>query len=246
VFAAVDFSTDDTRVALLSTDGDLSMRDAATLDPVGESMRLDDPGGAVALGTAGRALVLTPGYVPDYTFEHVSRQWLLVDLVTGQEVRRGEVDFDAGWLSMSPDGRHAAITGITGELVVLDLATGEPVRPPTTAHATTVWGTEYSPDGSRIVTTGLDGSISLWDGPTGELLGSVLLPEKVASLATFGADGRTILIATDSGGLYYWDTSTAHALEFACRLAGRDLTEPEWQQSFGARPWQPTCPTEAP
>jgi WD40 repeat protein len=246
VFAAVDFSTDDTSLALLSTDGDLSMRDAATLEPLGEPMRLDDPGGAVALGPAGRALVLTPGYVPDYTFEHVSRRWMLVDLDTGQELLRGEVDFNAGWLSMSPDGRHAAITGVTGELVVLDLATGRPVRPPTTAHATTVWGTDYSADGSRIVTTGRDGSVSLWDGPTGELLGSVVLPEKVASSANFGADDRTVLITTDYGGQYYWDTSTAHAVEFACRLAGRDLTEAEWRQAFDDRPWQPTCPADGP
>ena len=72
----------------------------------------------------------------------------------------------------------------------------------------------------------------------------MVLPEKVTVFASFGADDSTIVIATDSGGLYYWDTSTAHAIEFACRLAGRDLTEAEWRQDFGDRPWQPTCPTE--
>ncbi len=244
VFVGVDFSPDGTRIALLSTKGDLSMRDAATLDPVGEPMPLDTHGGAVSLGPAGRALVLTPGYVEDYTVDHVSRQWVLVDLDTGREVRRGEVGFDAGWLATSPDGRHAAITGTRGELVVLDLVTGEPVQPPTTGDATTIWATEYSADGSRIVTTGRDGSVSLWDGPTGELLGSVVLPEKVTVFASFGADDRTIVITTSSGSLYYWDTSAAHAVEFACRLAGRDLTEAEWRQAFDDRPWQPTCPVD--
>ena len=244
VFVGVDFSPDGTRIAVLNTDGELSMREAATLDPVGEAMELDTSGGALSLGPAGRALVLSPGYVLDYTFDHVSRQWLLVDLDTGQQVRRGRVDFDAGWLATAPDGRHAAITGTAGELVVLDLATGDQVRPPTTGHATTVWATEYSADGSRIVTTGRDGSVSLWDGPTGELLGSVVLPEKVTVFANFGADDRTIVITTSTGSLYYWDTSTEHAIEFACRLAGRDLAEAEWPQYFGARPWQPTCPAD--
>ena len=112
----------------------------------------------------------------------------------------------------------------------------------TTGHATTVWGTVYSSDGSRIVTTGRDGSVSLWDGTTGELLGSVLLPEKVTSAAAFVADGSTVMIATDFGGLYEWNTDPGHALEFACRLAGRDFTEAEWRQHFGDRPRQPTCP----
>ena len=134
-------------------------------------------------GPDGRALILTPGYVPDYTFDHASRQWVLADLDTGEVVDRGVLDFDAVWLATSPDGRHAAITGLSGELVVLDLDTGEPVRGAATGHNTTVWGTVYSSDGSRIVTTGLDGSVTLWDGTTGELLGSVLLPEKVTSTA---------------------------------------------------------------
>ncbi len=77
-------------------------------------------------------------------------------------------------------------------------------------HATNVWGTVYSDDGSRIVTTGEDGSVILWDGVTGELLGSVLLPEKVVSAAAFGADVSSVVIASDTDGLYYWDTSTDH------------------------------------
>ena len=241
-FAAVDFSPDDTRIALLDEEGSLSMVDAATLAPVGEPIRLGTQGGAVSFGPDGRALILTPGYLPDYTFDHVSRQWLLVDLDTGGVIDRAVLDFDAVWLGISPDGHHAAITGLRGELVLLDLDTGEPVRAAATGHTTTVWGTVYSNDGSRVVTTGLDGSISLWDGRTGDLLGSVLLPEKVTSAAGFGADGSTVMIATDLGGLYEWDTDPGHALEFACRLAGRELTEAEWRQHFGDRPWQPTCP----
>ena len=50
------------------------------------------------------------------------------------------------------------------------------------------------------------------------------------------------MIATDFGGLYEWNTDPGHALEFACRLAGRDFTEAEWRQHFGDRPRQPTCP----
>ncbi len=246
VFAAVGFSPDDTTIAVMSTEGELSMLDAQTLEPVGVPVLLEGTGGAVSLGPEGRALVLTPGYVPDPTFEHASRGWVLVDLDSGKVLRRGSVDFDAVWLDSSPDGRHAAITGLGGELVVLDLASGEPVGEPTVGHATNVWGTVYSDDGSRIVTTGEDGSVILWNGVTGELLGSVLLPEKVVSAAAFGADVSSVVIASDNDGLYYWDTRRETAIEFACGLAGRDLSEAEWQQTFGDRPWQPTCPADLP
>jgi WD40 repeat protein len=209
---------------------------------VGVPLSLGTRGGALSLGPDARALIITPGYLPDITFDHPSRQWVLADLDSGEVVDRGLLDFDAIWLASSPDGRHAAITGLSGELVVLDLDTGEPVREAATGHTTTVWGTVYSSDGSRIVTTGLDGSVTLWEGRTGELLGSVLLPEKVTSTAGFVADSSTVLIASDFGGLYEWNTDPGNSLEFACRLAGRDLTEAEWRQHFGERPWQPTCP----
>ena len=164
VIAAVGFSPDDTTIAVMNTAGELSLLDAETLEPVGVTVQLEGTGGALSLGPEGRALVLTPGYVPDPTFEHASREWVLVDLDTGEVLRRGSVDFDAVWLASSPDGRHAAITGLGGELVVLDLESGEPVSAPIVGHATTVWGTVYSDDGSRIVTTGEDGSVILWDG----------------------------------------------------------------------------------
>ena len=173
-YAAVDFSPDDTRIALLDDQGELSMLDAETLEPVGVPLSLGTSGGAVSLGPDGRALILTPGYVPDYTFDHASRQWVLADLDTGEVVDRGQLDFDAGWLASSPDGRHAAITGCGGELVVLDLDSGEPVGAADHGprhHGLGHGRTRATARGSSR--PGRDGGVSLWDGTTGELLGSV-------------------------------------------------------------------------
>jgi WD40 repeat protein len=79
------------------------------------------------------------------------------------------------WLARSPDGQHAAIGGTNVEVEVLDLVSGEALRPPVVGHTATVWTITYSPDGSRMVTTAADGSASLWDGATGDLLGTVRL-----------------------------------------------------------------------
>ena len=35
------------------------------------------------------------------------------------------------------------------------------------------------------------------------------------------------------GPVQEWDTRVDNALEFACRVAGRDLTEAEWTEQFG-------------
>ncbi len=242
-FAGVRFSPDDSRIAVLSSAGKASMLDAETLEPVGAPVQLEVSGGAVSLGADNRtALLLSPGYVTDFTFEHYSRNWVIVDLESGRLVRQGELGFEASWLASSPDGRHAVITGRAGELVVLDLASGKPVGPPVVGHGAEVWTIQYSLDGSSIVTAGTDGSVSLWDGRTGELLGTVALPEQSFASAVFGADEQTVVIATGNQGVYLWNTRASYAIDFACRLAGRDLTQPEWAEAFGDRPYQETCP----
>jgi len=32
------------------------------------------------------------------------------------------------------------------------------------------------------------------------------------------------------------------ALDFACQMAGRDLTEAEWEDFLPAQPYRPVCP----
>jgi len=64
------------------------------------------------------------------------------------------------------------------------------------------------------------------------------------AVAEFGQDPNTIRIAAwDSGPIYEWDPRISTAVDFACEVAGRDLTEAEWHQTFGDRPYQETCPS---
>ena len=93
----------------------------------------DSSGEAIALAGSPdghTALVLTAGteWRPDWGIE-VSR-WYQVDLSSGTIVRHGDLTVRNGIVvAMSPDGRSAAVGGQDGELEVIDLATGEPVRP---------------------------------------------------------------------------------------------------------------------
>jgi hypothetical protein len=100
----------------------------------------------------------------------------------------------------------------------------------------------YSPDGTRALTSSGDASDALWDGVTGELLALVATPERF-TVAGFGADSQTVLTVGEFGGpVFRWDSRLERAVQFACRVAGRDFTDEEWSDHFGDRPDRPTCP----
>ncbi len=40
------------------------------------------------------------------------------------------------------------------------------------------------------------------------------------------------------------DTRPERWVEVACAIAGRNLTEVEWSDAFGDRPYRETCPTD--
>ena len=156
-------------------------------------------------------------------------------------VREADLGFEARNVDFSPDGRHIAIGGGPDALEVLDATTGQPVSE-LTPRPFSVGEVTYSADGSRVLTSGDDASDALWDGVTGELLARVSMPERF-TVAGFGDDADSVVIVAQQGGpIYLWDSRPERAVEFACRIAGRDFSENEWSEHFGKRPFQETCP----
>ena len=99
----------------------------------------------------------------------------------------------------------------------------------------------YSPDGQQLLTSGPDSSVRLWNGVTGEPIARVATPQRFNE-AGFGREPNSVLIAPLEGGpVQMWDTRVQSALDFACRVAGRDFTEAEWVEQFGDRPYQRVC-----
>ena len=88
----------------------------------------------------------------------------------------------------------------------------------------------------------------LWDVDTAQVKASARIsgpnPDNAAASASeFLPGGRTLLIAPEFGhAVYLWDPSTQRALDFACRMAGRDLTRTEWTDNFPDQPYRETCP----
>ncbi len=117
------------------------------------------------------------------------------------------------------------------------------MRPPVRVHDGGLTSLVYSPDGGRILTSSYDASAALWDAGSGELVARVVTPTRLA-VSEFLADERSVLIADPyAGSVHRWDTRMEYAVDFACRLAGRDLTKAEWAEQFGDRSFQETCPS---
>ncbi|MCU1438964.1 MAG: repeat protein, partial [Naasia sp.] len=240
------WTPDGSRIILTDKAGDMGMVEAETLAPVGEAVHL----GASAYGAqpgpddhSGFALVSdTPAEVAT-SDEVISgmREWVLADLETGQ-ITRGETGFDLFTLSVSPDHRRLAVAGMNGEVALVDVASGELVRPAVVAHARGAWWAAWSADGTRFATASQDGSVVLWDGTTGLPVGSVLMPEETLLNVAFLPDDETLLLAPYTDSFYRWDTNIARVIGFACRAAAGDFDEADWEGWFGSRPYRQTCP----
>ena len=244
----IDYTRDGSRIAVTDSTGTVHLVDGETLKPVGQSVQVGTwtccasggPDNRVAVAVAGQRPTEIHNSWPE--LEYGGDEWVRVDLEAGLVLTRGRPGFLTNGAALSPDGRLVAVIGSGGEVGLMDARTGDHVRPPELGHDDRGGSVSWAPDSSAYVTTALGGTVALWDGQTGELLGSVQLPERRSASAQFAADGTTVVIGTYTDALYEWDTTTEHAVDFACALVGRDFTEAEWRRWFGERPYQPTCP----
>jgi DNA-binding SARP family transcriptional activator/WD40 repeat protein len=238
--SALDFSADGTALLVGQISGRVTLLDEDLR--VVTDLQLDSGVGDVAAGPDGReALVLAGVDSGSPLWARSLDHWALLDLTSGKVLREAALGFRGSDVDLSPDGLHGAIAGGPRELQILDVTTGRLTSRPSSSPHDPNWVT-YSADGTRVLTSSGDASDALWDGISGELIARVAIPERF-STAGFGANSESVLIVGDIGGLVFrWDTQVEHAIEFACRAAGRDFTPEEWAEQFGDRPFQETCP----
>jgi WD40 repeat protein len=158
----------------------------------------------------------------------------------------GDVDLFAQASVASPDGSTVAVAGDTGQIVTIDVSTGAEQGRSTGLGAVVIW-LKYSDDGELLVSGDMDGGVSLWDAATLDLLGTVYPPhhgEPVPSGAQFIGDTHDVAIASYDGKVYRWETDIDRAIDFACQIAGRNLTKEEWEEFLPAQPYREVCPDQ--
>jgi WD40 repeat protein len=229
--------------------------DGETLQPHGEAFDVPSQCCATAIGNGRSVLVF------ETSLDGESEQWRIVDSDRGEAIHEGALE-DFAWSSASsPGGSVVAVAGVNGEVVTIDVATGDVLRRSLRLGTESLW-VRYSDDGELLVTGDTEGGVTLWDAATLERLGTVYPPHRGApvsdelpsscngggqdtcagSAAEFIGDSHDVVIASYDGLLYRWDTDVDRALEVACQMAGRDLTDEEWGQFLPKQPYQPVCP----
>ena len=99
----------------------------------------------------------------------------------------------------------------------------------------------WSSDGAALVTGGGSGVVTLWDGTTGALMGKLTPGGESGVAARFVDGGSEVLAVSADGATHRWDSDPRRWVEFACAVAGRDLTPEEWRDELGDRPYQKVC-----
>jgi WD40 repeat protein len=240
----LDYNPDGRRIVYGAQSGQVAMVHSDSLRPVGPSVRLAGPVCCVAALPGGRtAVALFSEKGSGLKFEAGGSRWAVVDLVAGKVLDQGPLGFeDAYSVDASPDGHQIAAGGRPGSLVIIDLTTGARVRPPTIGHDDGIIDIDYDDAGTQVVSAGADGTVGLWDARSGNLQGTARAPVRDFVSVQFLPGSRDVLITSVLSGMLRWRTGAGRAVEFACQVAGRDLTASEWRVHLGERPYEETCP----
>ena len=142
------------------------------------------------------------------------------------------------------------VSSIGGELTQYDLETLEPVRSFGGSRGLTYGGVGTA-DGSMIATSAGDGGITLFDVASGiQIGGSIARDADELNRVKLSLDGRWLAVGGQPLEVegekitQIWDLDPDSWVEAACRVAGRNLTENEWNEYLGdLAPYRLTCPS---
>jgi len=134
------------------------------------------------------------------------------------------------------DGDQIAVATGTG-VVVASTKTGE-IAETLRNHDGAVTAVEFRSTG-ELVTAGADGAIITWD--LGDWSAHFRDDTFIRESAFVELDERTVTLEQADGRTQAVVAEPAVWLERACQIAGRVLTEQEWAELLGTRPYSPAC-----
>jgi WD40 repeat protein len=240
----VDFTPDGHDLAVADLSGRVQLVDVSTWSPAGKPIRLPGPAALLTLSPDGRTAFgvtrdhpMTPGTLPLFD------GWALLDLETGAVIRTGTLSEIPLFADFSPDGVHVAVSFFSGRVWILDTRTGQAKDIPTPLGQSEIYWLSWSRDGSLLLGADSQGTVSLWETATGTVQSAVTVPGDSPAAGQFRPGTSDVTLVDNSGHVLTWDTRPEHAIEFACRIAGRDLTADEWRTYVGTGPQFRVCPS---
>ena len=218
---AAAFSRDGSRLAIGTRSGWVRSVDGAGRragPPVRVSASV--PVTAVSLDSHGDRAVATAGDTVE-----------ILDLVTGTVTRRAALGYNLNAAVWIHEGTAVALSGQdfrlggAGVVGVFDAATLSRTGG-ATGRATAGGGRLQLDSGGNQLLTTFGDRVALWDARSGVLLRSLRVEDR--TVGGFDAGSRTLVLASNQARVSHWDPRPEAAVEAACHVVGRDLTEEEW------------------
>jgi len=231
------FTPDGGRLAAVGPDGRTAVWDVATGERVAEG-RTETAATSVGWSGDGRLLVTGGSTGRLRAWEPASLQEVAaVPLVEGSSI--------SGVTPVEGEDRVVA-TVASGEVAVVDLGDEDAVGTPFRWGGTELRSGTLSRDGRLLAALGANGNLRLWDVPSHTVLGPGLraFPRGDSSRLVF--TGEDELVTWDGlGAALRWRVDVDAWTETACDLAGREVTEDEWEQYLPGEPYDPACDGDA-
>ena len=168
--------------------------------------------------------------------------WAIYDIASGELLRTGSDD-ELGRPWVAGDVIYSSPPG-SFDLERRDLETFEEVGPPLVGNTLILNSIRDSKEGDLIVTQSTNGNVRVWDRETGDQIGDAISIGRQAAgtdLATARENTLVGVILDTELAIWNYDINTWPAL--ACELAGRNMSQREWED-FGpdGADYRVTCP----
>ncbi len=192
-------------------DAQITVLDAATLEPIGRSIEPEAFVGAyVGFWFASPQIAITPDDRSLLTASE-NGQLAVWDLASRRKKRTLRIEAGtAPALAVSPDGRTAAVGSEHGVQLV-DLRSGA-VRAATGDLTGTPNWVLFSPDGETIVATNRDKTVTRWDVDSAALLETLHGHSNFVQQPVFSPDGETLYTVSHDGAAIAWDLTGSRRL----------------------------------
>ncbi len=163
------------------------------------------------------------------------------DVRTGRRLFELGPSVNASSFDIAPGSQLLGVGTEGGQVLLLDPRSGRPTAPPIQAATGEILSVSFSPDGRSYAVSSLDGTASVWDLQSGTRLGDPFPPYPGASpTALFEPNGQLLIDWLSNAIELPMNVNTWE--QFACRVAGRNLTRAEWHGVLPNRAYRPTCP----